>query len=202
MNGAHPMFVCNECGYARYHRLNYCPRCPGKMRLERKEIPHPPSSAYGGTSWTELGGQASWLKKNAGLDYQDHEDREKAEMRGKLQRAEECIEQYAREIVPMKKALEDAGKILVVLAVQNDYPADGLLKRISECLKSSPCGSVSPFPAEGRTSERVRVLDALRRAWDRHPEMRLAQMIVNVNVHASNEMLESHFDRVALAADN
>jgi hypothetical protein len=83
---------------------------------------------------------------------------------------------------------------------------------------STPCGAAWPagrvppatrtldgqryFPNEKRAEDMSRVLDALRRAWERHPHMRLAQLIVNVNIHASDEMLESHFDRAALAVDN
>jgi hypothetical protein len=121
MSDTHPMYVCNECGYARYHRLNYCPKCPGKMRLEKKDITHPPASgALGGTNWTELGGQAAWLKKNAGVDYRDYEDSEKAEMRGKLQRAEKLI---AREITPVRRVLTKAKAVTAIYRSTNDPAA-------------------------------------------------------------------------------
>jgi hypothetical protein len=37
-NTPHPMYVCERCGWARYHPLSYCMQCPGK--LVRKSIPH------------------------------------------------------------------------------------------------------------------------------------------------------------------
>ena len=59
MGRTHPMYVCDSCGYARYHPIQYCPKCPG--RLTKKEIPHP-------DSLKAEGGCAVWLKKQ-GLDY-------------------------------------------------------------------------------------------------------------------------------------
>jgi len=39
MSKTHQMYVCGDCGYARYHPITYCPKCPGK--LTKRDIPHP-----------------------------------------------------------------------------------------------------------------------------------------------------------------
>ena len=38
----HPVYACDSCSFVQYHPMSYCPRCPGRLRLQRKEIPHPP----------------------------------------------------------------------------------------------------------------------------------------------------------------
>lgn len=65
MSNAHPMYVCDLCGYARYHSLSYCPKCPG--RLTKKDIPHPPDRASGSCFKTAKE-QTEWLKEQ-GLDW-------------------------------------------------------------------------------------------------------------------------------------
>lgn len=37
----HPMYVCDSCKFSQYHPIRYCPKCPGRLRLVKKEIPHP-----------------------------------------------------------------------------------------------------------------------------------------------------------------
>ena len=41
MGNFYPMWVCDKCKLSQYHPMIYCPRCPGRLRCEKKEIPHP-----------------------------------------------------------------------------------------------------------------------------------------------------------------
>jgi hypothetical protein len=43
MSKTHPMRVCERCNFAMYHPILYCPRCPGRMKLVQRDIPHPDS---------------------------------------------------------------------------------------------------------------------------------------------------------------
>ena len=65
LGSPHPMYVCDSCGYARYHSLTYCPKCPGK--LTKKDIPHPPDRESGSCFKTAKE-RTEWLK-GQGLDY-------------------------------------------------------------------------------------------------------------------------------------
>lgn len=65
MSNSHEMYVCDLCGYARYHPLTYCPKCPGK--LKKKDIPHPPDRRSG-SCFKTAEEQVEWLKEQ-GLDY-------------------------------------------------------------------------------------------------------------------------------------
>jgi hypothetical protein len=37
----HRMYVCDLCGWGHFHPLIYCQKCPGKLRLQVREVPMP-----------------------------------------------------------------------------------------------------------------------------------------------------------------
>lgn len=57
----HPMWVCDNCKFTMYHPITYCPKCPGRLRLQKLDIEHPDKFKTTEEMYSHL--------KQKGLDY-------------------------------------------------------------------------------------------------------------------------------------